>query len=233
MAVRFQPSEEEPSEPAASRENLAEVIELRSLLSKFDASSLPHAAELATVSELRSADRSADRSDEFTESQQPTDLAEPVSLKEPELPDTSEEATRLLARKALSSGELREALRLRGHPSDEVDVIVAEFEQALYLDDTALAQMVRDKLRDSKRASRSQIKVKLRERKVPDAIIEQVLVELSDDDEFELMRAAAQERARRLTGLDRQTAQRRLLGYLQRRGWQGEPVFRVVREVLA
>lgn len=195
MAVRFLPSDEEAAESAPQRENLAEVIELRSLLANSDA---------------------------------PT----PAAQSQDE-PDIAAEATRLLARKAMSSGELRAALGSRGYDAGEVDEVIADFEASLYLDDAGLARSVTEKLRSSKRASRSQIRVKLRERKLPDAVIEQMIAELSDDEELELLRAAAEDRARRLAGLDRQTAQRRLLGYLQRRGWQGEAAYRIVDEVLA
>lgn len=144
----------------------------------------------------------------------------------------NEDGVRLLARKARSSGELRVDLLRLGHDPGEVETVIDEFERSLYLDDAGLARVLTEKLRDAKRASRSQIRTKLRARKLADAAIEAALGELDDDDEYALLRSTAADRARTLRDLDRQTAERRLLGYLARRGWSGEPATRVVREAL-
>lgn len=144
-----------------------------------------------------------------------------------------EDGVRLLARKARSSGELREELVRLGHDAFAVDAVIDEFERGRYLDDEGLARAQAEKLRETKRASRSQIRMKLRERRLPDAAIEAALGDLDDDEEFALLREAAEDRARRLTGLDRQTAERRLLGFLARRGWSGEPAMRAARDALA
>lgn len=143
-----------------------------------------------------------------------------------------EDGVRLLGRRARSSGELREELLRLGHDAAEVDAVIDEFERGLYLDDVGLARSVTEKLRGTKRSSRSQIRMKLIGRKLPDAAIETALGELDADEEFELLREAAADRARRLSGLDRQTAERRLLGFLARRGWSGEPAMRAARAAL-
>lgn len=144
----------------------------------------------------------------------------------------NEDAVRLLARRARSSGELRAELVALGHDSNEVEDVIDEFVRSLYLDDLGLARIVTEKLREGKRASRAQIRQKLRERKFDDEAIETALGELDDDEEFALLRRTAVERARRLGGVDRQTAERRLLGFLARRGWSGEPAVRAVRDAL-
>jgi regulatory protein len=143
-----------------------------------------------------------------------------------------DDGVRLLARRARSSGELREELQRLEHPAHEVETVIAEFEQSHYLDDEGLARAVTEKLRETKRASRAQIRIKLRERRLPDSAIEEALGQLDTDEEFALLRETAQDRARKLGGLDRQTAERRLLGFLARRGWSGEPAMRAAREAL-
>ncbi|WP_449278703.1 regulatory protein RecX [Leucobacter sp. GX24907] len=144
----------------------------------------------------------------------------------------SEDAVRLLARKARSRGELRRELFSREHSAGDIEDVLDEFERSYYLDDLGLARTTMESLRERKRASRTQIRVKLRERQLSDHIIETVLAELDDDEEHELLRTAAEERARRLADLDRQTAERRLLGFLARRGWSGERAARAAREAL-
>lgn len=143
-----------------------------------------------------------------------------------------EDGVRLLARRARSSGELRDDLLALDHSADDVSIVIDEFTESHYLDDLGLARVQSEKLRDSKGASRGQISRKLRERKLPDAVIEEILGELDVDEEFALLREAAAKRAERLTGLDRQTAQRRLLGFLARRGWSGEQAVRAANEAL-
>src|SRR5690606_33269777 len=98
--------------------------------------------------------------------------------------------------------------------------------------DIGLARVMTEKLRDSKRASRAQIRRKLRERRLSDDVIETVVGELDEEEEQALLLQTAQDRARRLTGLDRVTAERRLLGFLARRGWGGEPALRATRAAL-
>lgn len=145
----------------------------------------------------------------------------------------AEDGVRLLARRARSSGELRRELGQLGHAAAEVDAVIDEFITSLYLDDRGLARLLVQSLRERKGASRAQIRLKLRERLLPDDAIEEALGDLDDAEEFALLRAAAVDRARKLAGLDRATAERRLLGFLARRGWSGERAVRAAREALA
>lgn len=162
----------------------------------------------------------------------------PVSTFEPEFvedldgPSAQEAAVKLLARKAMSSGELQRALLESGYSSHEAETSVAECEASLYLDDAGLASALTQKLRNSKGASQTVIRRKLRERLLPDGAIEAALAELDDDEEFALLAQTATDRAKRLEGLDRQTAERRLLGFLARRGWTGERATRAAKEAL-
>lgn len=142
------------------------------------------------------------------------------------------DAVRLLARRARSSGEVRRELERLGHAAHDVEAVILHCETSLYLDDLGLARVLTETLRERKHASRTQIRTKLRERLLPDGVIEVVLGELDEDEEHELLRQAAADRARKMTGLDRQTAERRLLGFLARRGWSGERASRVAREAL-
>ena len=153
---------------------------------------------------------------------------------EPAAPERSahEDAVRILGRRARSSGELREELARLSHDAGEIEEVIEEFTRSLYLDDLGLARALSEKLRDSKRASRSQIRVKLQARKLPNDVIEAAVGELDPDEEFELLRQTARDRAAKLGGLERHVAERRLLGYLARRGWSGESALRAVRDAL-
>ena len=246
MAVRFLPPSVEgrSAPPAGDRENLAEVIELRSRLQPVEGDAgrsvtvarAEEPREIAQIAQLRAHTEAIQTAHGIADGEA---AAEHEGAPGPETGSVTEnvrtamdDAVRLLARKARSSGELRRELHGLGHDHAEVDGVVLECESRLYLDDLGLARVLAETLRARKRASRSQIRLKLRERLLPDGVIETALGELDDDEEHELLRAAASERARKMGGLDRQTAERRLLGFLARRGWSGERAVRVAREAL-
>lgn len=192
MAVRFVPVDEPPA-PRPDRENLAEVIDLRSRL---------------------------------VEPREPTDEGTH------HLPEVNADAVRLLARRALSAQELRDRLVGLGHAEHDVELVLAEFVDRHYLDDTGLARSISEKLRQTKRASKAQIRRELAKRRIPSEHIDAALSDIDDADEEELLWEVAIERSRRLTALDRTTAERRLLGYLARRGWNGSSVRSVASAAL-
>lgn len=225
MAVRFLPVSPEEGDRAD---------DAQSGVISGDASRIDERGDLAEVIDLRT--RFARSWASTVDSTDDSDSASEATVGA-DSDDTSQEAVsadgvRLLARRARSAGELRRELVALGHAALDADAVILEFERSLYLDDLGLARVTAEGLRERKRASRAQIRVKLRERLLPDGIIEQVLGEFGDDEEHELLLAAAEDRARRLTGLDRQTAERRLLGFLARRGWSGERATRAAREAL-
>lgn len=238
MVVRFVPTGQGTSaEGGSERANLAEVIEFRTRLAdklgadavKASDESLP--TPVAPLIQLSSRGAvtgvRATQSDEFVSDADNADEdldevpAEPIA-----------DAVRLLARRARSSGELRRELVALGHSATDIEDVIQECETSLYLDDLGLARVLTESLRERKRASRVQIQRKLRERVLPDWVIEEVLAELDDEVEHELLREAAHDRARKMRGLDRHVAERRLLGFLARRGWTGERATRVAREAL-
>lgn len=226
MAVRFLPEREAPENvPERDRGDLAEVIDLRSRLTRVPETDEDPVASLRAALERAAIERSTAGRRAAEQGAAEADGGPARTA--------AEDGVRLLARKSRSSGELRRELSALGHDTPDVEAVLLEFEGNLYLDDLGLARVLAEGLRERKRASRAQIRAKLRERLLPDGVIETVLVELDDEQEDELLRAAAEERARRLRGLDRQTAERRLLGFLARRGWSGEPAIRACREALA
>lgn len=67
-------------------------------------------------------------------------------------------ATKILARKAMSSGELREALERFEYAAHDIDEVIASFERRHFLDDDALAVAITEKLRRTKQASSSRFR---------------------------------------------------------------------------
>lgn len=262
MAVRFLPApEERPTGGHEEREGLAEVIEFRARLKRPEPVAPQSGSGAAAVSELHgqraASTRPAGGYPKVTRAMTAAEVlaaavagqahrARPAAGGADEAPSANgaspedcasgpssyQVAIKLLARKAMSSGELRRALVDAEFSSGEVEEAVAECESSLYLDDAGLAASVTHKLRDSKGASQTVIRRKLRERLLPDSAIDAAIAELDSGEEYALLTQTAIDRARRLDGLDRQTAERRLLGFLARRGWTGERATRAAREAL-
>lgn len=260
MAVRFlPPPEEHPSSPREERGDLAEVIEFRSRLRRPEPAAADSDADAEDRADAGGR-AGAEFTSHAGSSREPASIAERAAQRKPgsgwaagpgsgaddvpeagddpldeavdDGPTAYETAVKLLARRALSSGELQRALVAAGHPELDAEEAVATCVQALYLDDTDLAVTVATKLRESKGESQARIRQKLRERHLPAEAIEAALAGLDDDTELELLNQTARDRAKRLVGLDRATAERRLLGFLARRGWGGERATRATRDAL-
>jgi regulatory protein len=138
-----------------------------------------------------------------------------------------------LGRRSLSRRELERLLR-----SNEVDEQAIEHEcdrlaRVGLLDDLALGQTLVATLQERKGLGRSGIAAELARRMLAPAAIEYALELVDSSDELERANALAVKRASQLRGLDRDTAVRRLSGYLARRGYSGGTVRAAVDQALA
>lgn len=144
-------------------------------------------------------------------------------------------ALHALTRRGQSRRELEDLLRRRDLDEAAVQAELARLEGVGLIDDHALAEQVIRVARDRKGLGRTAIAAELKKRKLDSDTIEQALAELDDSDgdsEYDRALALAQQRAGRLHGLDRDTAVRRLSGYLQRKGYSGDTVRRAVDTAL-
>lgn len=138
-----------------------------------------------------------------------------------------------LTRRGQSRAEIAELLRRR-----EIDPVVAEaeldrLESVGLIDDRALAADLVDRLRTRKKLGHSALRSELMRRKLDRSAIDEVLVESADDEsEDDLVLELARDRARRLGGLDRSTAERRLVDFLARKGHSGSAVREAARRAL-
>lgn len=129
-------------------------------------------------------------------------------------------ALRALGRKAASRRELDRTLERREVEPEVRARVLDRLEGEGLVDDAQLARDTAERLRERKHMGERGVAAELRKRGLdPD--------ELDDPDrDDELQRAidAAGERRRRLGSLDDETAERRLSGWLQRRGFSGGTV---------
>lgn len=148
--------------------------------------------------------------------------------------DASDQLVRALARSPKSVSEAESLLvastELTGQEREQ---IINRMIDLGYLDDLRLAEQLVAGSLSRKGLGRGGMSRELRKRGLEDSVIQEALGEPDRDEEFDRALDLARERASRLRGLDYETAQRRLYGYLARRGFGGDIVGRAVREALA
>ena len=136
-----------------------------------------------------------------------------------------------LARRGMSSREMRDYLTGRDFDAVDVDDEITRLEGVGLLDDDSLAETLVRTLRDRKGLGRSAITAELRRRHVDADAIEEAMGS-GEDDELERAVAIAIKRAPQLRSLDMTTAKRRLGAFLMRRGYSGSIISQAVTRAL-
>ncbi|WP_210478775.1 regulatory protein RecX [Naasia sp. SYSU D00948] len=137
-----------------------------------------------------------------------------------------------LTRRGMSEAELRDTLAQRGIDEAEAEAEIARLTEGRYLDDLRLAEAVVRVETERKGKGRAAVVAELRRRRVTDSAIEEALDDFDDEEELRLAVSVAEKRARQLSGLDPETARRRLAGFLQRRGFSGSVMQHALRAAL-
>jgi regulatory protein len=137
-----------------------------------------------------------------------------------------------LTRRAVSIREMEKLLKSRDLPDDVVATEVARLEAVGLLDDYALATDLAERFQRRKGLSASAVKQELGKRLLSPASIDLAVAELPGD-QLELATDEARKRLSRLKGLDKETLNRRLYAYLQRRGFRGAEISNAIKAALA
>ncbi len=196
MAVRFEPST--ASSERADKEPIAVVTDFRSR------------KKLGRAELGSSSSKAADLN---------SDLGEPeksVALTPSEIEDR---ALSKLARKALSEREIRGIMISDGADESVAEDLLEEFRRKGYVDDLKLAEDLVESLMRRKKQGPAVIRRELSQRGIQESAMREALDEVDEDDELRLVIDAAEDRIRRMGTLTRTVAERRLTGYLQRRGY--------------
>lgn len=144
-----------------------------------------------------------------------------------------EDGLRLLALRPRTVADLHRCLRRRGHEPAAIEATIDTMNERALLDDLALAKAYIRQWTEAGQWGADRMVARLRQLGVPAAVLAEVKDELPDTD------AAAQRamvlvraRAGRLPTGNRRAAARRLLAFLERRGFPGEVAWKAVRTVL-
>ncbi|WP_136514915.1 regulatory protein RecX [Geomonas edaphica] len=138
---------------------------------------------------------------------------------------------RLLTLRDHSEAELRKKLSSKGYEEGESEAAVARMKELGYQDDLRFARAFASSALRNGKGVGPRLKLELAKRGVAGPIVSQVLDELSGEySERELL---AQTIARRYPGFDPATAsdkeKRRIVGYLQRKGFSLSAIFRELK----
>ncbi|WP_051701456.1 regulatory protein RecX [Mycetocola saprophilus] len=153
------------------------------------------------------------------------------------VPPTFDEAVELLvrrlARSALSRAEVIFEVERLGLENDGAEAVAERLDELGYLDDAVLAEQLKHSLYDRKGKSRQVVAREMAQRKIPNEVIQDALAEVADDDELSAATALAKKRVGQMSSIDDAAAERRLTGFLARRGYPGSIVREAVRAALA
>ena len=137
-----------------------------------------------------------------------------------------------LTRRAVSIREMEKLLKSRDLPDEVVATEIARLEGVGLLDDYALAADLAERFQRRKGLGASAVKQELGKRLLSPASIDLAVAELPGD-QLELATDEARKRLTRLKGLDKETLNRRLYAYLQRRGFRGLEISNAIKAALA
>jgi regulatory protein len=143
-----------------------------------------------------------------------------------------DQALRLLKVRPRSEEELRKRLLGKGFEADEVETVLRQLKGKDLINDVKFAQLFAAQKMMSKPVGRRLLSSSLKAKGISPEIAAQAVEKATEGvEDLEVARQLALGRLSSIRGLDRLAAQRRLFGFLSRRGFSSEVVYRVVREI--
>ena len=137
-----------------------------------------------------------------------------------------------LTGRARTRKELSDKLATKDVPEDVADRLLDRFEEVGLVDDDAFARMWVSQRQSGKGLAKRALAQELRRKGVADDTAREVLDELDPEAEEQAARELVRRKLRSLSRVDDQTATRRLVGMLARKGYGSGLAFSVVRDEL-
>lgn len=136
---------------------------------------------------------------------------------------------KIIERGGKSSGQLRKQLIEKEYPAELIDSLIERFTEVGLIDDFALARELAKMLFERKGKSKTLIAMQLREKGFPQDAIKDALAEIESDDELELAKELALAKMGKTSGADRSAIERKVAGFLARKGYPSSVVWSAVR----
>ena len=134
-----------------------------------------------------------------------------------------------LNRSIKSRRQLEQILEKREIPLEIAQLVLDRFVEAGLIDDRKFAETFVSSRRATRGLSRSALARELVTKGVAPEIIDEVLSELDSENELELATQLARRRIRSMLSLPKETRTRRLVGFLQRKGYSASVAFTAIR----
>ena len=155
----------------------------------------------------------------------------------PDEPADPESVARAICLRALTGAaktrqQLADLLARRDVPEETATAVLDRFAEVGLIDDAAFARAWVTSRQSGRGLARRALRAELRAKGVDGEEAEQALAEVDDEDERAAARYLVERRLSSLRRVDRQTATRRLIGMLARKGYSGGLAAGVVRDVL-
>ncbi|MFB9731091.1 MULTISPECIES: regulatory protein RecX [Ornithinimicrobium] len=128
--------------------------------------------------------------------------------------------------------QLEDKLRDRGCESDVARRVLDRMTEVGLVDDESYAEMYVRSKQETKGLAAGALRHELRQKGVPDEVVDAALEEVDPEREKEQARELVARRLRTMRGLDREVQTRRLAGFLARKGYGPGVAYQVVREAL-
>ncbi len=142
-------------------------------------------------------------------------------------------ALKILNIRPHSEQEFREKLARKKYSPETVTEITGYCRKCGYLDDALFARAWIQSRLNNRPKSRRFIEIELLKKGLDRDLINRALDEngLGRDTDFNLARRLAKERYEKLQNADLETVRRRLSGYLARRGFGTECIYKIIKEI--
>jgi regulatory protein len=138
----------------------------------------------------------------------------------------------LLAVRARTQEELRQALRRKGFDEETSETLLGKLDRAGLVNDAEFAELWVKSRHTTQGLSRTALVAELRRKGVDDEVAAQAAGEVDRESEEQMARELVRKRLGSLGNVDEQTALRRLLGFLARKGYPQGLAYTVIREEL-
>jgi regulatory protein len=137
-----------------------------------------------------------------------------------------------LAGRARTRSELAAKLAQRHVPDDVAGRLLDRFEEVGLIDDAAFAREWVAQRQEGRGLARRALAQELRRKGIDDEVARDALGVIEESDEVEAARVLVRRKLRSVRGLEPDTAVRRLVGMLARKGHSSGVAYRVVRDEL-
>ncbi len=140
-------------------------------------------------------------------------------------------ALEMLQEEIYSKSQMSRHLEKEGFTDETVETIVTELIQAGHIRDRQFAEKWIQRRIKSNPRGRKLLKQELIEKGVDRKTAEQVINEVNAEVEAKLALQIAEKQAKKYKHLTNQAAQRRLYGYLARRGYDSDLILKIIQQV--